>query len=349
MSKIVGVDIGRHSLRAVELHGSERARPTVARAHAVPLHEDSVRRGEVLDANAVSAAFRRLWSSGGFGTRDIVLGMGGPGVIARELVVPSAPRDRIREALPFQVQEHLPIPVADAVLDFYPVAEAPPASGVAMVSGLLIAAAKQVVGGNLRAAAAARLRAAEVDLVPFAITRALSREMPAGVPFAIVNVGADTTSIVVAAGSVPQFVRIVPFGGDDITRALQSRLEVGFEQAEQLKRGLGLAGSMIAPEHRPAVETIYQVTTELMTSLRTTFSYYASTMPGRSITQVLLCGGATRMPGFAAAVGELAAVPASHRDPFASLTLSRKAREQLAEHPDTDFTTALGLALGSRP
>lgn len=349
MVKIVGVDIGRHSLRAVELHGAEKARPVVARAHAVPLHEDSVRRGEVLDANAVAVAFRRLWSTGGFGTRDIVLGMGGPGVIARELTVPSAPLGRIREALPFQVQEHLPIPVADAVLDFYPIAEAPPANGVPMVSGLLIAAAKQAVGGNLAAAAAARLRVAEVDLVPFAITRALGREMPAATPFAIVNVGADTTSISVVANGVPQFVRIVPFGGDDITRALMSRLELGYEQAEQLKRSLGLAGSMVPPEHRPAVETIYQVTTELMSSLRNTFSYYASSVPGRGISQVIISGGASRMPGFAAAVGELVAVPATARDPFATLTMGRRAREQLLEHPDTDFTTAVGLALGSKP
>lgn len=350
MAKIVGVDIGRHSLRAVELHGSDKPKPVVARMHEVPLHDESVRRGEVVDGSAVASALKRLWSTGGFSTRDIVLGMGGPAVIARELTVPSAPLPRIREALPFQVQEHLPIAVADTVLDFYPISEAPPANGVPMVSGLLIAAAKDAINGNLKAAAAARLHVAAVDLIPFAIARALGRGLPGFPPLALVNVGADTTTITVVSGDVPQFVRIVPFGGDDVTRALQTRLEVPFQVAEESKRRLGLASGSIAPHDHPAVETIYQSTNELMTSIRNTLSYYASSAhDGAPVGQVLLSGSGARMPGFDRAVAELSGLPAYLRDGFAGLTLSKRARAQLPEHPTTDFTTAVGLAIGGKP
>ena len=51
---------------------------------------------------------------------------------------------RIREPLPYQVQELLPVPVNEAMLDFYPVAEIMTDNGP-VVNGLFIAAIKEAV------------------------------------------------------------------------------------------------------------------------------------------------------------------------------------------------------------
>jgi len=74
---VVGVDIGSASVRAVEVQGFDGAKPSIVRYAEVALPETSVRRGEVVEVSTVGSALKRLWSTGGFKTKDVVLGMGG--------------------------------------------------------------------------------------------------------------------------------------------------------------------------------------------------------------------------------------------------------------------------------
>lgn len=346
MGNVVGVDIGHRSLRAVELQNADRSRPVVQRYAEVPLPEGSVRRGEVVDANTVATAFKRLWSTGGFSTKSIVLGMGGPSVIARELTVQKLPLDRIRETLPFQVQELLPMPAADAVMDFYPVAAAQPVNGSEMITGLLVAAAKSAVGANVAAAQAAGLNPVKVDLIPFAITRLLARGANAREVVALVNIGAETTSVTVVRGGVPYFVRLTPGGGEDVTRLLQSRLEVTRDQAEHFKRTRGLATADVTAQERPAIEAMYEAGNELIGGLRNTLQYYANTAGAERIDRLVLSGGAARLPNLARFVGDATGLPVVHADPLSGLALSRKAIA--SDELETDLTVATGLALGQR-
>src|SRR5690554_4049441 len=133
--RIVGVDIGNDAIRAVEVLDPAGARPTIERFHEVPLPEGAARSGDVLEVHTVSASLKRLWSEGGFKSKSVALGMGNQRVLARDLTVPRMPLARIRESLPFQVQEMLPVPVADALLDFYPVSEAEGENGP-VINGL---------------------------------------------------------------------------------------------------------------------------------------------------------------------------------------------------------------------
>ena len=140
--------------------------------HEVPIPHGAVSKGEVIDRDMVVAGIKALWSQGKFGTKDVVLGMGNHRILARDHVVRAQPIDRIREQLPFQVQDLLPVPVNDALLDFYPVSTEQTDQGP-MVHGLLVAAIREAVLGNVEAAEAAGLHVAEVDLIPFALTRLL--------------------------------------------------------------------------------------------------------------------------------------------------------------------------------
>ncbi|HWR85948.1 MAG TPA: type IV pilus assembly protein PilM [Rhodoglobus sp.] len=346
MGNIVGVDIGHRSLRAVELQNADRPKPVVLRYHEVPLPEGSVRRGEVVDANTVATSFKRLWSTGGFSTKNIVLGMGGPSVIARELTVQRMPLDRIREALPFQVQELLPMPAADAVLDFYPVAEAAPVNGAEMVTGLLVAAAKSAVGANVAAATAAGLNPVRVDLIPFAITRLLTRSVDAREVVALVNIGAETTTVTVVKGGVPYFVRLTPGGGEDVTRMLQSRLEITRDQAEHVKHTRGLATSDFTAEERPAIEVMYEAGNELIGGLRNTLQYYASIQGAERIDRMVLTGGGARLHNLARFLGDATGIQVAPAQPMAGLALGKKALA--SEEVATDLTVAAGLAIGQR-
>ena len=344
-SRIVGIDIGSTSVRAVEIEGPTKARPTIARIHEVPLPAGSAKSGEVVETHTVATALRKLWTAGGFNSKDVVLGMGNQRVIARDLVMPKMSLTQIREALPFQVQDMLPMPVSEALLDFYPISETDSESGP-VVNGLLVAAVKQSVLANVDAAILAGLTPVEVDLIPFALTRLQTRAHGGPETIALVDVGASTTNVVIVIGGVPQFVRIIPAGGNDATLAVAMSLEIEESIAENAKRALGLAPTSVNPEHRPILEHIHRATTELLTSIRNTLSYFDNTHPVANVERIVLSGGGSRLGGFAAALQELTRTKVVQTDPFATLSIAKGVGVPPMETRDS-MTVALGLALGA--
>jgi type IV pilus assembly protein PilM len=300
----------------------------------------------VLEPHTVGAALKRLWSEGGFKSKKVVLGIGNQRVLARDLSVPKASLKHIRESLPFQVQDMLPVPVADALLDFYPVSESDGENGP-VINGLLIAAVKDAVLGNVSAVQNAGLTTVEVDLIPFALSRILISRAHLQGTVALVDVGSNTTSVVIAVDGVPQFVRIIPAGGDDLTQALKSGLAVDAEGADQLKRELGLATQVASVEEHRAVEIIYAVTSELLTSLRNTLSYFTNTRPQEPVRQIVLTGGGTQLIGFAKALTDMTQIPAAEADPFESITVAHSIKADKLHESRSAMTVALGLALGS--
>jgi type IV pilus assembly protein PilM len=346
MSKatVVGLDFGRGVLRAVEVAGAAGPRPMVIRHHELPLPPGSVTGGEVRDPQAVADVITAMWSVAGFKTKKVVLGMGNQRVLVRELSMPKMPAARMREALPFQVQELLPVPVADALLDFYPTAEAV-TDGVEVVNGLLVAAVRGAVEANVEAVRLAGLEPIAVDLIPFALSRLLLPTTDTS-HTAIVHIGATTTSVVFVTNGVPQFVRIIPAGGDDVTRALVSRFEIDMIAAERLKREVGLS-NRISTSQKGAVETMFEVTGELLTSLRNTFTFYANTRSSGALERVLLSGGGARLQGLASALGEVTRLPVEIADFGMAFDLDPSLEAAAFGEASGDLTVALGLTVGS--
>ena len=343
---IVGVDIGSTTIRGVELADPAKPRPTLLRYAEVPLTESAVSRGEVLEPNTVGALLKQLWAVGGFKSRRVVLGMGNQRVLARDLSVPSAPRERIRESLPFVAQEMLPVPVQDALLDFFPVSESMTETGP-MTHGLLIAAVKEAVVGNVKAVQAAGLTPVEVDLIPFALGRLMVTRPRLQGTVALVDVGANTTSVVILLDGVPQFVRIISAGGADVTAAVASQLALPADEAERLKRLHGVVSADPTPAAQAAVSTARDVVSELLVSLRNTISYYSNTRPSHPVGSIVLTGGGSSMPGFADAVADFTRLPASLGDPFPGIALSRGLDAQSLRRDQAAIAVALGLAMGS--
>jgi type IV pilus assembly protein PilM len=350
---IVGIDIGFASLRAVELAAGQGdgAMPTLLRFSEEPLPVGAVSRGEVLEPNTVAAALKRLWSDGGFKSKQVVLGIGNHRVVARDLTVPRMSLKRIRESLPFQVQELISIPVAEALLDFYPISEvAGEGDSGPQITGLLVAAVKEAVLGNVMAVQTAGLTPVEVDLIPFALSRVIHRAAPSADVIVQIDVGAGTTSVVVTAAGVPQFVRLIPSGGDDVTQALATRLEIDLDQAESLKRRVGLAPGHAAgatAADTAAASIIKEVTSELLTSLRNTAYYFGNTRPALPLARIVLTGGGARLGGFADALGSLTRLPMGTPDPTGGVQIGRDVDKVALADSGGGYLVALGLAMGS--
>lgn len=345
-NSVVGVDIGSTSLRAVEVENPGSSHPVVVRRREVPLPAGAARAGEIIEADTVATTLKHMWSTGGFRSKKVVLGIGGQRVLARDLTVPRMSLRQIKESLPYQVQDTLPVPASEMILDFYPMSEAAGDNGP-VVNGLLIAALRETVRANVKAVQLAGLSTVEVDVIPFALIRALRHDLGSTGTVAMVDVGASATSVVALADGVPQFLRIIRKGGDDLTAELVDRLGIDGALADQVKRTVDADTADLPMALSDAPGLLREFSNSLLASLRNTLAYYLGTREGVTFDRLVLTGGGAELPGFAAALQAVSGIDVVRGDPFNSIARARGLRVA-ASGTDHTLAVALGLALGSR-
>ncbi|MGV8969712.1 MAG: type IV pilus assembly protein PilM [Microbacteriaceae bacterium] len=344
---VVGLDIGEHSLRAVEVANASTDRATIIRFAEVP-HSGIARAGEVVDASGLTMALKKLWKSEKFSSKNVMLGVGSARVFARDVELPRMTPRQLKQSLQYHVQDILPMPAAEAVMDFVPLGESESTSGP-VVTGLLVVAPKASVLTLVNAVRDAGLSPLGVDLVAFALARVQQRAMTGRGLVAFVDIGAGSTNVVIAADGVPDFVRLVPLGGDDITRALARRLESTEVSAEKIKRDMGFRPVPVGGtvDQKAAAETINKITGELLTDIRTTLQYYISNNPGKQLAGIILSGGGSRMDGLSVGLREYTQLDVSFIDASSTLNKKRGIRDSQPQDLDS-MTVALGLALGAQ-
>jgi type IV pilus assembly protein PilM len=335
---LVGLDIGSASIRAVEATiGKDR--PVIDNFGQAALSPGTVVGGVVKDARAVTNTLRQMWLAHNFSTRDVILGVTHQQVVVREMEIANLPPKELRQALPYLVRDVLPIPADQAILDFYPLEKAGKND---LVRGLLIAAPKDPVIETVRAVEDAGLHVASVDLSCFAALRAAAHL--ASDTEALVDIGANGTNIVVHVDGTPKIVRSVPRGGAEVTKMIASRMDVTDAEAEMIKCRIGLNDEADAE----SAEVISEAIRPLVTELRSSLHYYASTNVGRPIKRVALVGGAALLPGLPERLTSELGVLAFLSDPLQRVHDPRKGgRHDTLGRFRSSAAVSIGLTLGA--
>lgn len=368
---VVGLDIGGSGVRAAEFTVGRK--PRLRKFASVSLAAGVVKAGRVVEPGALSDALEELWRQGKFGTKEVVLGIANDGVLVRQMDLEWMPPADFRKGLRYQVADALPVPVDEANLDYYMLDELEVGDGqgedgekrkVARV--MLVAAGREMVDAFVRAAQSAGLRPVGVDLLPFALVRAVSPVVDGESPLeAIVDIGADTVAVVVHQGGRPRFVRtLAGHGGAAITAHLVEAYEWSWDEAERTKIVLGLPGhtrtelyggaaaaedAAVDPaelEQHPALEDIAAQVDALAAELRTTLDYFRSSAgSAESLTRVLLTGRGALLAGLPEAIQREVEVPVER---FAVTDRVHAPRRlHLFDEQRSELAVPAGLCLGA--
>ena len=319
----------------------------MVRAAQVPLPAGAVENGEVREVEAVSEGLRELWTRGGFKSRKVWMGVGNQRVVVREIALPTMPEKELRQSLGFQVQEFIPMPVDEAVLDYHLIEELE-VDGRQMLRLLLVAAQKAMVDTLVTSATNAKLEPMGLDLVPFAMVRAVGAtgagmELERTGDEAVVDVGAHVTNIVVHAAGETRFVRILPSGGRDITVAIARGLTVEDEVAERLKRGEMVEESQATPEQ--ALEVAMQRATQFVDEIRSSLEFYTAQTQGARIERLLISGGGSKLAGFIDIVRQRIPVTVEPGRVFSKVGSQLSLSEDAQAEAEPVLATAVGLAI----
>ena len=183
-----------------------------------------------------------------------------------------------------------------------------------MLRILLVAAQKEMIAGHLAAVGRAGLSPISIDLNSFALLRSLAPATAVSEGGeALVDIGARVTNVVVHQGGAPRFVRILLKGGEDVTRALCSRLSLEPEDAELAK-----VAASPGPADDPAVASA--IDTELgalVDEVSGSLDFYAVQPDAVGLERVAISGGGSLPARLAERLQAALQVPVERARPLA--------------------------------
>ena len=292
MARILGLDLGRASVKAVLLDTSDRDQP-VQRVLEVPRPAEGDR------METLRAALRELTAEPLGELDQVIVALPGPALATHVLTLPFSDVKRLEAALPFEVEAQLPFDLSEAVFD-YQVAHRTEAK-----SDVLVGVVRTTELQALLALLAECGFDPRVVSHPALVYQSLLPLLPPGEPrgvetLAIVDIGFERTTLAIGtAGGELEFGRTFAGGGRDLSRALAAELEVSEAQANHWKEHQGAVG-MVAQDAdaERAAAALVRGLQPLLRELRSTLKAH-SARTRRSVTRILLCGGTAKLPGLA--------------------------------------------------
>ncbi len=334
-SSIVGLEITEEEVRAAEVTLGKEL--TIHAHGSVMLPPGAAKDSEVLDRAAVVAALHELWKKAGFKSKRVVLGIVSRRVLVRDYRTQAMAPELLKQALPFQVADLLPVPADQAVIDFYPVSQ----EGE-QLTGLLVAAVADTVHELVKTLTEAKLHVEQVDLAPFGLLRAVEKLTNAEESVAVVHLGPHTSYVVVALHGVPRFVRIMPIEIPEAARRPDPDEETELYLQAVTGEQTQTQSQSQSPGEEPEALTQQRID-DLVGQSINTLRFYVERSGGQRINRVLLTGAGAGIPGvqegFQARISVPVTVVGGHHLSKQSNLQARHGQE------DLELLTPVGLAM----
>lgn len=307
---VVGLDIEPGFVAAVQVRAGGADGLAIDRAAGMPLGPGIVRDGEVADPDALAEALKELFRQHKLGKR-VRIGVANQRIVVRTVDLPPlGDAKEIAAAVRFHAQDHIPMPLDQAVLEHQSLGLVDTADGQ-RTRVVLVAARRDMLERLHTAARQAGLRPAGIDLAAFAMIRAFHRGGEGATLY--VSIG-GVTNLALAEGATCVFTRVVPGGVEALAAELAERRGLTLEHARQWLAHVGLVTPVetVAGE-REIVEEARSVLLEgvrrIADEVRNSLDFYRAQAGALAAERAVVTGPALAIPGFCDQLGAAIGLP----------------------------------------
>lgn len=317
--QLVGLKVGTSHVAAAVV--ADNGGPRLVKVAREQLPAGLVAGGEVREPEALATELDTFFGKHDLPRRNIRLGVGSNRIGVRIFERPGVDDpQQLANAIRFRAHEALPIPIEEAMLDYHLVDDVEGPGHV-----LLAVTYRDLIDRFALACAGAKLHLVGIDLEAFALLRALSR--PTSEPserrdaaLVAVSIGHERTTVAVSDGRLCEFVRVLDWGGNTLTGAIEKALSVERPEAETIKHSLSLLPTAPSQEDEDATAkpdaAVRRALQSLARELVSSLEFYRAQPTALPIAEVLLTGGTSEIPGLDDELQRLTGVRVRIADPF---------------------------------
>jgi type IV pilus assembly protein PilM len=340
---VVGLDIGSSAVKAVELKAAGKGfRVAAYGVEAIPA--DAIVDGAIIDAGAVAEAIRNVFEHNkAFKGKDVCASLSGNAVIVKKITLPVMTQSELDESIYWEAEQYIPFDIQDVNLDYQILDPGTGPDSRGSMEVLLVAAKKEKIGDYTGVIAQAGRTPVIVDVDAFALQNAfdVNYGLDPDQVVVLLNAGASAININILQGDQSMFTRDISIGGNAYTEAVQKELDLPYESAEQLKKGIPVDGASFE-EAQPVLRAVSE---NVLLEVQKTFDFFKATASSDRIDRIMLSGGASRVDGFRDMLHERFGTQVEEFDPFRAIVWDQKRLGRDAVEHASTAAVAVGLAL----
>lgn len=352
-SGVGGIDLGNNSIKIVQM-AKTAAGYQLVRVAIAPTPPMTVKDGAIADPRVLSDAVRQNLINNKIVINKAISAVYGQSVVIRPITMTLMSERELKHAINFEAERYLPYPVAEASLNGIILHKGVEGDDKSM-EVLLVAAPNEIVKNCQDVIKMAGMQPYAIDIEPFALVRALQVSVDAetfGKTIALINSGASFTSINIFKAGMLRHSRTISVAGNSFTKAIGQSLNLGFEEAEKIKKEKGAIriekdATPVAPTTMRIYNVIAPVLTELVTEVQRSFDYYRSRYRGENIDSVVLMGGTAKFKNIEVYLSNELSLPCQIANPFKNISvvdLPGYTADEIRQAAPT-LTLVIGLAL----
>jgi len=325
----LGLDIGSHAIKAVQLKRSqERIRLISYDILELPDSEK-----DFFQTN-LQKIIRKILEGKNFQNLRLVTSLGGSQVIVRQVRFPLISSKELESSLRWEVRDHIPFPIDEVELKFQIISRN---KGSMTMEVLLVAITKKALEKHLKMLKQLEMQPSIIDVNPLALMNCLWWGGNHKVDKAIIlmDIGARVTTISIFRKELFYFTRDIMLAGNDFTGELQKKLGLNFAQAEKQKK-----------ENESDPKLFESTLERLVSELQQSLLYFEKKTGAMQFEKIYLSGGGARMKGLDEFLTRGLSIPAIVAMPFKNILLEgRNVSDERLDMLSPQLTLALGLAL----
>lgn len=342
---IVGVDIGLSSVKVCQLSsGGGSGKYKLQKFASINLPEGALIDDEMQQEDEIAAALKRALEVGKITAKSAAIGLWGPNTTAKRLQIPDGSQQEIEDQVMWESEQYIPFGVDDSTISHHVIRK----NEGGGLDVMMAACSDNVAFNYQELIKKVGLKPKIVDLSIFALNNTFEVSLGKDLEeyndgTVIIDVGAQTTKLLVYKNDGPIYTKEIAIGGGVITEEIQRQMGLNYQDAENLK-SLGSSANGNVPEE--VMEIISNSLDIFCEEIKKALNFFLNASSEDRIRHCFVTGGGSLLPGLVEALGGVLETKVQYLNPFKKITYDKKSfSPEMISYIATCGCVVLGLAM----
>lgn len=276
-------------MRLVELRGTGVNRSLVKYAY-VPIEAKLSQSDSKVDQQRLAQILQNLVAEARPSTNNVAVGIPSSRVFTTVVDFDQLPQNELGKAIIYQADSLIPTPPNESKIDWAVIGESP--KDKTKVELLLSSVSNSFIESRLDMIESVGLNVIAFEPDSIALARSLVAA-DASAPQLIIDIGQQSTDLVITMNGAPRLTRSIPTGAEAIVRSAMQNLNIDDKQAAQFVFKFGVSKDKLEGQvYQAVIGTVDMLVSEIDKSIK----FFQTRYPGLPIEQMIVSGAAATIP-----------------------------------------------------
>jgi type IV pilus assembly protein PilM len=333
-SKTLGLDIGSHSVKWVQLEKKGVAAYRLLSVGAFEIAPEGINVAED-PRKVIISAIRKAIQGINLKRTAIVTAIGGVSTAIRQIELPLMTEKELASAIKWEARNYIPFDINDVELD-YQIINTSKASNKLDI--ILVSIIKDFVRYHLELLREIPMDPEIVDVNPLALVNAVlfNEEIERDEFVVLMDIGDKNTTLSVYSEEGQYFVRNIMISGNDFTDDIMKGNGLSYADAEKFKRNEDSIG---------LIEIIKPSLDNLVREVRRSLTFYENQAKIKGFSKIFLTGGSAPLKGLDGYLSIELGLPIEILNPFRKINVEKASMLSPFGNDLCKLALAVGLAI----